>query len=201
MSTRTMSRKRSPAAEQGELFAPTSPAGFRYKAELISSTRRPTLSRSWKPCRSSLSTSTAISPTAGYVGFGLRYDYGSRNVVEAPLMQDWFIGLRDKVGAYRPPFRQGARPGSHRRVPGRRRGRLASGQGPVRRDRRGLPRRVLRPALPAHGRKGLGPLDSDGRTQVHLPDDRPCGSEWEHSVPPVTEHRYSITFRTLAERD
>ena len=28
----------------------------------------------------------------------------------------------------------------------------------------------------------------------------PARREWEHSVPPVARHRYSITFRTLVDR-
>ena len=28
----------------------------------------------------------------------------------------------------------------------------------------------------------------------------PARRQWQHSVPPVSEHRYSITFRTLAEK-
>src|SRR5580704_10876696 len=100
MSTRTMSRERSPAAEQGELFAPTDPAGFRYKAELISPDEEADIVAQLETLSFEPFDFHGHLANRRVVGFGLRYDYGSRDVIEAPPLPDWLIGLRDKAGAF-----------------------------------------------------------------------------------------------------
>jgi alkylated DNA repair dioxygenase AlkB len=194
-----MSKGRSPTAGQGELFAPTGPAGFHYQAELIRPDEEADIVAQLETLPFEPFDFHGHLANRRVVGFGLRYDYGSRNVVEAPPMPDWLIGLRDKAGAFaRLPgkalvqvlineYRPGAGVGWHRdkaqfdeivavslAAPCDLRFRRTAGKGWDRWTTVVEPRSVYRLGGPAR-------------------------REWEHSVPPVAEHRYSITFRTLAE--
>jgi len=53
-----------------------------------------------------------------------------------------------------------------------------------------------------HRRRGSGwerfTLDAEPRSLYLL--DGEARKNWEHSIPPVDEHRYSITFRTMARQ-
>jgi alkylated DNA repair dioxygenase AlkB len=133
-------------------------------------------------------------------GFGLRYDYGRRSVVEAPPMPAWLLALRDRVGLFagRPAddfaqvlineYRPGAGIGWHKDKPHfgeivgvsllspcRLRFRCKSGETWDRLSMQVEPRSAYLLSGPAR-------------------------SVWEHSIPPLDKHRYSITFRTLADR-
>jgi alkylated DNA repair dioxygenase AlkB len=201
MTTRTVSRPLSSQGGQGDLFADPGPAGFRYQPELIGPDEE-----------AELLARLGAQPFApfdfhGYlanrrvVGFGLRYDYGSRDVVAAPPIPGWLIGLRDKAGAFAGltgealvqllinEYRPGAGVGWHRDkpqfdeivavslgAPCDLRFRRKTGEGWDRWTTVVEPRSVYRLAGSAR-------------------------HAWEHSVPPVAEHRYSITFRTLTRLD
>jgi len=135
------------------------------------------------------------------LGFGPRYDYGSRNVIETAPMPDWLTGLRDLCGAFlgQPgeslaralinEYRPGAGVGRHR-------------------DRPHFGEIVgvsLSTSCDLRFRRKAGE-GWDRWTTVVEPRSiygltGPARREWQRSVAPVAEHRYSVTFRTLAKRD
>lgn len=196
MNTRTASRTR-PRARQGDLFAEPGPPGFRYQPELIGVEEEAELVARLERLPFQPFDFHGHLANRRVVGFGLRYDYGSRDVVEAPPAPDWLIPLRDRAAAFigQPgdalahvlinEYRPGAGVGWHR-------------------DKANFDE-VVAVSL-------LSPCDlrfrrRDGErwdrwTTVVEPRSIYLLSglarrEWEHSVPPVAEHRYSITFRTL----
>ncbi|MBZ9799005.1 alpha-ketoglutarate-dependent dioxygenase AlkB [Mesorhizobium sp. ES1-4] len=131
------------------------------------------------------------------VGFGLRYDYDRREVVEAPPIPDFLLPLREQVAAFagRPAeafaqvlineYRPGAGIGWHR-------------DKPHFEDVAGVS--LLAPCdFRLRCKNGSG---WDRRTIIVEPRSAylmtgPSRSQWEHSIPPLAEHRYSITLRTL----
>lgn len=134
------------------------------------------------------------------VGFGLRYDYDRREVVEAPPIPDFLQPLREKVAAFasQPPeafaqvlineYRPGAGIGWHR-------------DKSHFEDVAGVS--LLAPCSFRLRRKaGSG---WDRQTIVVKPRSAylmtgPSRTEWEHSIPPLAEQRYSITLRTLRSK-
>jgi alkylated DNA repair dioxygenase AlkB len=132
-------------------------------------------------------------------GFGLRYDYASRQVRAAPPIPDWLARLREKVGAFAgqpaesfvqvlineyPP---GAGIGWHKDKPHFDEVVGVSLLSPITfRFRRKVGAAWERRSVIVEPRSAYL-LAGASR---HL---------WEHSIPPGDSHRYSITFRTLAE--
>jgi alkylated DNA repair dioxygenase AlkB len=131
------------------------------------------------------------------VGFGLRYDYERRKVVTAPPIPDFLQSLLAKAAAFAGrkadsfeqvlinEYRSGAGIGWHRDKPHfdevvgvsllascNFRFRRKTGSGWDREAFRVAPRSVYLLSGPAR-------------------------TDWEHSIPPVDQHRYSITLRTL----
>ena len=134
------------------------------------------------------------------VGFGFRYDYSRRRVVEAPPVPGFLEPLRQRIGEAfgRPPeafaqvlineYRPGAGIGWHRDkpqfddvvgvsllAPCNFRFRRRAGEGWDRFSLTAAPRSAYLMAGPSR-------------------------TVWEHSIPPLDRLRYSITFRTLAQR-
>jgi alkylated DNA repair dioxygenase AlkB len=131
------------------------------------------------------------------VGFGLRYDYDRRAVVEAASIPDFLMPLRNKVATFagRPEtafvqvlineYREGAGIGWHR-------------DKPQFEEVAGVS--LLAPCSFRLRRKNGQKWER--KTIVVEPRSAylmagPARSEWEHSIPPVAGHRYSITLRTL----
>ncbi|MBB6411509.1 alpha-ketoglutarate-dependent dioxygenase AlkB [Mesorhizobium sangaii] len=131
------------------------------------------------------------------VSFGTRYDYQRRQVVEAPPIPEFLLPLRHKVAAFaRIPeqnfvqvlineYRPGAGIGWHRDKPHYE---LIAGVS------------LLAPCDFRLRRKNADKWDRQTITveprSAYLLSG-PARSEWEHSIPPLAEHRYSITLRTL----
>ena len=134
------------------------------------------------------------------VGFGLRYDYASRQVREAPAIPDWLMPLRDKVGAFagRPAqafvqvlinrYRLGAGIGWHKDKPHFEEVVGVSLLSPC----------TFRFRLKDGASWDRQSLIVEPRSAYLLSG--PSRHLWEHSIPPGDEPRYSITYRTLAER-
>ncbi len=199
MNTRTLSKARPRPAGQGDLFAHPDPAGFRYQPELIDANEEGELAARLADLPFAPFDFHGYLANRRVVGFGLRYDYGSREVVEAPSIPAWLTGLRDKVGAFAGrdgeafvqvlinEYRPGAGIGWHRDKPHFDEVVAAS---------------LLAPC-PLRFRRKAGEV-WDRWTTVVEPRSAylltgPVRREWEHSVPPVAQHRYSITFRTLTQ--
>jgi alkylated DNA repair dioxygenase AlkB len=133
------------------------------------------------------------------VGFGFRYDYSRREVVEAPPVPGFLEPLRLKVGeAFDRPaetfeqvlineYRPGAGIGWHRDKP-----QFAEVVGVS----------LLAPCNFRLRRKSGETWDRFSLTveprSAYLMTG-PSRTVWEHSVPPLDRHRYSITFRTFAK--
>jgi alkylated DNA repair dioxygenase AlkB len=191
-------------AGQGDLFrAPDFharddlPEGFRYQPELITAAEEAELVRQLE--------SLAFQPfdfhghlaNRRVAGFGLRYDFDQRKVVEAPPIPAFLMLLRDKVAAFaRLPadafvqvlineYRPGAGIGWHRDKPHFDAVAGVSLLAPCSfRLRRKNGARWARQTVT------LEPRSAYLMTG-------PARTEWEHSIPPVAAHRYSITLRTL----
>ncbi|RWP39180.1 MAG: alpha-ketoglutarate-dependent dioxygenase AlkB [Mesorhizobium sp.] len=191
-------------AGQGDLFrAPDFharddlPEGFRYQPELITAAEEDELVRQLE--------SLAFQPfdfhghlaTRRVVGFGLRYDFDRRKVIEAPPIPAFLMPLRDKVAAFaRLPagafvqvlineYRPGAGIGWHRDKP--QFGAVAGVS-------------LLAPCSFRLRRKNgttwaRQTVTLEPRSAYLMTG--PARTEWEHSIPPVAAHRYSITLRTL----
>jgi alkylated DNA repair dioxygenase AlkB len=196
MNTRTASRT-PPRGGQNDLFAEPGPAGFRYQPELIGEEEEAELIARLESLPFEPFDFHGHLANRRVVGFGLHYDYGSRDVVEAPAIPGWLLPLRDRAGAFigQPgdalahvlinEYRPGAGVGWHR-------------------DKAHFDEIVavsLLSSCDLRFRRKVGEGWDRWKTvveprSIYLLSDQ-ARREWEHSVPPVAAHRYSITFRTL----
>jgi alkylated DNA repair dioxygenase AlkB len=193
---------KAPAApfDQPDLFGPgdAAPAGFRYRQELITPAEELALAERLAGLTFEPFDFHGHLAHRQVVGFGLRYDYASRQVTAAAPIPDWLTPLRARAAAFagRPAeafvqvlineYRPGAGIGWHRDkqqfdevvavsllAPCPLRFRCKHGETWERRTIRVEPRSAYL-------------LSGSSR------------HEWEHSIPPLAGHRYSITMRTLA---
>ncbi|MET3522231.1 alkylated DNA repair dioxygenase AlkB [Mesorhizobium abyssinicae] len=187
---------------QPDLFAAADdlPEGFRYKPELI------TPEEEWELLRHLEGLPFQPFDFHGHlanrqvIGFGLRYDYDRRQVVEAPPIPDFLMTLRRKVATFVGlpesafeqvlinEYRPGAGIGWHRDKP-----HFETVAGVS----------LLAPCSFRLRRKNGTKWDR--KTIIVEPRSAyllrgPARDEWEHSIPPLTEHRYSITLRTLRKK-
>jgi alkylated DNA repair protein (DNA oxidative demethylase) len=184
------------AAAQGALFG--APAGLATRAEFVDADEEASLL--------ARARTLAFRPFEyqGWLGkretvsFGWRYDFNQRRVDVAPPIPDFLLPLRERAARFAglapAEFEQalviryevGAGLGWHRdrpvfdRVFG-----LSLGSGTVLRFRRRTARGFERFALDAAARSAYL-LSGEIR------------HEWEHGLAPVSEPRYSITFRSRA---
>lgn len=188
------------ASPQGDLFPlpPRAPEGFRYRPALIGALDARDLLRALEGLDFRPFEFQGRLALREVVGFGWRYDYGERRLRAAAPMPEFLLPLRARVAALagREPeafeqvlinaYKPGAGIGWHRDkaqfgdVAG-----ISLGASCLLRFRRrtaeGWERRTIELAprsaylLSGQARRGF-----------------------EHSIPPVSETRYSVTFRTLA---
>jgi alkylated DNA repair dioxygenase AlkB len=186
--------------QQPDLFgaAQATPDGFRYQAGLIDSLEEAELARRLTELPFEPFNFHGHLANRQVVGFGLRYDYASRQVRAAPPIPDWLLPLRDKVGQFAGrsaeafvqvlinEYRPGAGIGWHKDKP-----HFDEVVGVS----------LLAPCTFRFRRKIA---DSWARQSVTVAPrsayllSGAARSVWEHSLPPLDQHRYSITFRTLA---
>jgi alkylated DNA repair dioxygenase AlkB len=193
---------RSPAADQIELFAaaPQLPAGFLYRDEVIAVAEEAGLVEQ-------IST-LPFKPFAfhGYLGnrrvvsFGRRYDYGARSLQSAPPIPDFLLPLRDRAAAFAgiepariahvlvTEYAPGAGIGWHRDRPDFADVIAISLHAPctlrLRRKRGASWERATQRVRPRSAYLLRGPVRHD----------------WEHSIRALDELRFSVTFRTLADK-
>ncbi len=186
-------------ASQRELFgAPRSlPEGFRYLTDLLTAEEEEALARELGSLNFKPFDFHGYQANRQVVSFGYRYDYGSREVVDAAPMPGFLEPLRHKIGeAFARPaeafeqvlineYRPGAGIGWHR-------------------DKSHFGEVVgvsLLAACTLRFRRQSGEtwerasLTVEPRSAYLLSG--PSRTIWQHSIPPVDRHRYSITFRTL----
>ncbi|HWF77457.1 MAG TPA: alpha-ketoglutarate-dependent dioxygenase AlkB, partial [Caulobacteraceae bacterium] len=134
------------------------------------------------------------------VGFGARYDDASRAVTDAAPIPEWLLSLRDRVGGLAGPaaaafstalineYAPGAGIGWHRDRP---QFGLVAGVSLL----SACVLRLRRPAGAGFERIAV-PLAPRSAYLLSGPARR----EWQHSITPGEALRYSITFRTRADR-
>ena len=184
---------------QGDLFGPSMEGaeGFRYQPDLIDSQEEAGLLGHLERLPFKLFDFHGHFANRRVVGFGLRYDEDQQRVVKAAHIPDFLLPLRAKVAGFAAlpaevfaqvlinEYRPGAGIGWHRDKP-----HFADIVGVS-----------LLGACDFRLRKGAA---TGWRRQTVRVEPRSVylltglvRTEWEHSVPPVSEHHYSITFRTL----
>lgn len=189
----------SASAGQHDLFgeSPGLPEGFFYHPDLITPEEETELVRQLEMLPFQAFDFHGHLANRRVVGFGVRYAYDRRQVVDAPPIPAFLLPLREKVAAFAHglpgefaqmlinEYRPGAGIGWHCDKPhfedvagvsllARCSFRLRRKNG-NRWDRRAI---VLHPRS-AYLMTG------------------PARTDWEHSIPPLEAHRYSITLRTL----
>ena len=184
---------------QDDLFgAPASqPEGFAYQADLITEAEEAELLRQLQGLQFKPFDFHGHLANRQVAGFGLRYDYDRRQVVEAAPIPDFLLPLRDEVALFAGEpaeafaqllineYRPGAGIGWHRDKPhfenvfG-----LSLASACKFRLRRKAGTSWERFTLTAEPRS-LYMMTAEARDL------------WEHSIPAVGAQRYSITFRTM----
>ncbi|AZO18770.1 alpha-ketoglutarate-dependent dioxygenase AlkB [Mesorhizobium sp. M2A.F.Ca.ET.043.05.1.1] len=190
------------SARQGDLFgAPAVPAslpeGFSYQPELITRDEEHELVRHIRGLPFKPFDFHGHLANRQVVGFGLRYDYERRQVLEAPPIPDFLLPLRAKVAEFAGvaasefaqvlinEYRPGAGIGWHRDKP---HFELVAGVSLL----APCSFRLRRKSGAAWDRETI---DVEPRSVYLMAG--PSRNEWEHSIPPVAQHRYSVTFRTM----
>ena len=189
-----------PHAEQADLFGALRGAleGFRYHPDLLTADEEADLVRNLGDLPFKAFDFHGHLANRRVIGFGLRYDYERRQVMEAPPIPDFLAPLQAKVAAF-----AGRRAGAFAQVlineyrPG-------AGIG-WHRDRPHFDEVVgvsLLAACDFRFRREAG-SGWDRETMTLAPRSAyllsgPARNIWEHSIAPVDKHRYSITLRTLA---
>jgi alkylated DNA repair dioxygenase AlkB len=187
------------SAGQGALFGPSIKAleGFRYQPDLITLDEEAGLLHRLESLPFQPFDFHGHLANRRIVGFGLRYDFDQRRVVEAQPIPGFLLPLRAKVAVFTAQpaaafcqvlineYPPGAGIGWHRDkshfadIVGV--SLLAACDFRLRKKtEKGWDRETIR-IEPRSAYLLTGPVRTD----------------WEHSIPAVSEHRYSITFRTL----
>ncbi|CDX22528.1 2OG-Fe(II) oxygenase [Mesorhizobium sp. ORS 3324] len=186
-------------ARQGDLFgaADSLPEGFHYWPDLITRNEERELVRHLKDLPFKPFDFHGHLANRQVVGFGLRYDYDRGVLEEAEPIPDFLLPLRDKVAAFtqRPvaefaqvlinEYRPGAGIGWHRDKP---QFELVAGVSLL----ASCNLRLRRKNGSTWDRKTI---EVEPRSAYLMAG--PARNEWEHSIPKVDQHRYSVTFRTL----
>lgn len=189
------------APSQSDLFGGPAngwPEGFRYQTDVIDRDEEAGLLAQLRALSFQPFDFNGHLANRQVVNYGLRYDYGVQRVVESAPLPDWLLRLREKVGVFaaQPPdafvqvlineYRVGAGVGWHRDRP-------QFGE-------------VVGVSLlsPCPFRFRLEDGDRWVRQTIELQPrsayllSGPARRQWQHSIAPVEQHRYSITFRTLS---
>jgi alkylated DNA repair dioxygenase AlkB len=201
-----MVKEASCMVRQNELFPEgesklerSTPPGFRYQENVITETEEAALGASLAELELKPFEFHGHLGNRRVISFGLRYDYSRRTVETASDFPSFLEELRDKVAEFAGrdvnefqqaginEYRPGAGIGWHKDkpqfgiivgvsllAPAKMRFRRAHG------DRWTRMSKAIEP-------RSIYVLSGEART------------EWEHSIPPLDELRYSVTFRTLSE--
>lgn len=178
--------------------AEASPEGLRYQPGIVTPEEEADLARRLDDLPFAPFDFHGHLANRQIVGFGLRYDYARRAVVEAEPLPAWLTPLRDRVGAFAgQPAAAFVQVLINRYDPG-------AGIG-WHRDKPQFDKVVgvsLLSACPMRFRRPRGA----GWERITVPLqprsayllDGPARREWEHSIAPVAQLRYSVTFRSLS---
>jgi len=192
------------SASQGDLFVAPRPAlpaslpeGFSYRPDLITRDEEHELVSHIRGLPFKPFDFHGYLANRQVIGFGLRYDYERRQVLEAPPIPDFLLPLRAKVAEFAGiaasefpqllinEYRPGAGIGWHKDKPHFELVAGVSLLAPTRfRFRRQAGKTWERASLVVAPRSLLFPRG-------------PARDAWEHSIPPVETLRYSVTLRTM----
>jgi len=179
-----------------------------YRADLLTQEEEEALAREFATLPFKPFDFQGYQANRQVVGFGYRYDYGRREMLEAPPLPAFLEPLRDRIAeafdrraqafqqALINEYRPGAGIGWHRDRP-----QFGEVVGVS----------LLAPAVFRFRRKSgkaVGETASESWDRISLMVEPrsayllsgPSRTIWEHSIPPLDAHRYSITFRTLNDR-
>ncbi len=199
--TRRRARPTSSSREPDLFCAPNAlPDGFRYHPDLLSTDEEVVLAGELAALPFKPFDFHGYQANRQVVGFGYRYDYDRRAVVEAPPLPAFLEPLRAKIAESfdRPDeaftqvlineYRPGAGIGWHRDKP-----QFDEVVGVS----------LLAPCVLRFRRRSGESWDRRSLTveprSAYLLSG-PARTIWEHSIPALDRHRYSITFRTLAPK-
>jgi alkylated DNA repair dioxygenase AlkB len=190
------------SSDQANLFGALSamPEGFRYHPDLLTAAEEEALARELAALPFKPFDFHGYQANRQVVGFGYRYDYDRRAVVEAAPLPSFLEPLRAKIASAfdRPAdaftqvlineYRPGAGIGWHRDKP-----QFDEVVGVS----------LLAPCVLRFRRRSGETWDRrsltvDPRSAYLLTG--PSRTVWEHSIPALDRHRYSITFRTLTAK-
>jgi alkylated DNA repair dioxygenase AlkB len=176
---------------------PPAPEGFAYRADLITPAEEQALVARLGELPFEPFLFRGYEGRRRVVSFGLRYDFSGAGLVKAPPIPSWLHPVRDRAAAFAGvdptafahllinEYRQGAPIGWHRDRPVFDKVVGVSLLSPTTmRFRRRVGQRFERITTPLQPRSAYL-LDGPART------------DWEHSLPEATAHRYSLTFRNL----
>jgi alkylated DNA repair dioxygenase AlkB len=195
-----MARQRTAAAEQRELFAPGPvwPTGFAYQGEIIGYAEEADLLRNIEAPSFQPFDFRGFLAKRHVAWFGWRYDYAGGQLRDSEPIPPFLLPLRARAAAFASvspeslqqvlinQYAPGAGIGWHRDKP--------------------MFGDVIAVSLAAPCTLRLRRRDENGweRASVQV---QPRSAyvlrgkvrwDWQHSIPPVEELRYSVTFRTLA---
>jgi alkylated DNA repair dioxygenase AlkB len=197
-----MARQRT-AAAQRDLFAPEPawPAGFAYQADLIAPADEAALLRNLEALSFQPFEFRGFLAKRHVAWFGWRYDYAGGQLRDSEPIPPLLLPLRARAAAF-----AGVEPESLQQVLINQ---YAPGAGIGWHRDKPMFGDVIAVSLAAPCTLRLRRQQGNGweRASVHV---QPRSAyllrgearwDWQHSIPPVDELRYSVTFRTLVERE
>ncbi len=198
-----MARRRTAAAAQRDLFAPEPawPAGFAYQADLIAPADEAALLRNLEALSFQPFEFRSFLAKRHVAWFGWRYDYAGGQLRDSEPIPPFLLPLRARAAAF-----AGVSPDSLQQVLINQ---YAPGAGIGWHHDKPMFGDVIAASLAAPCTLRLRRRDGNGwgRASVQV---QPRSAyllrgevrwDWQHSIPPVDELRYSVTFRTLVDRD
>jgi alkylated DNA repair dioxygenase AlkB len=198
-----MARRRTVAAEQRDLFAPEPawPAGFAYQADLIAPADEAALLLDLEALPFQPFDFRGFLAKRHVAWFGWRYDYAGGQLRDSEPIPPFLLPLRTHAAAF-----AGVEPESLQQVLINQ---YAPGAGIGWHRDKPMFGDVIAVSLAAPCTLRLRRKQGNGweRASVHV---QPRSAyllrgearwDWQHSIPPVNELRYSVTFRTLVDRE
>jgi alkylated DNA repair dioxygenase AlkB len=194
-----MARPRTAAAEQRDLFAPEPawPGGFAYQADLITPADEAALLANLEGLSFQPFDFRGFLAKRHVAWFGWRYDYAGGQLRDSEPIPPFLLPLRARAAAF-----AGVSPQSLQQVLINQ---YAPGAGIGWHRDKPMFGDVIAVSLAAPCTLRLRRKQGNGweRTSVHVQSRSgyllrgEVRWDWQHSIPPVDELRYSVTFRTL----
>lgn len=189
------------STQQAELFGAALPEGFVYQPEFIKANEERALLEAVAALPLEEAKYRQYTARRRVAYFGFAYDFSSNRLGEAAPVPEFLHPLREKMARWMGiapeafahalinEYRPGTPLGWHRDAPDF--GRVAGV------SLGGWARMRLRRYPPGKDKPMVLELAPRSAYQI----DGPARWQWQHSIPPTRELRYSVTFRTLLRKD